>query len=412
MAEVDERVVVVGAGLVGGSIALAARAAGLSGVRLVEADARVAARARQLELAEEVTDDLAAAVRSATVVIAAVPAGVVPQVLLEVAQAAPRTALLTDAASLKLDLTLDVTSRLRDADLGPERFVGGHPMAGSERSGPDAADPQLFQGASWVLTPTEATADDSLTQLSALLRRLGARVVALPPQRHDELVAIVSHLPQVVASSLAAVAADAVDSAGDAVLSVAGGGFRDTTRIAASDPGLWVPILRGNRAAVLEALDAYGAALGRVRDALAGQRWEEVHALLGRASVARQRLVPKSVPTAVADLVVAMDDRPGQLATATTALGAAGINVEDLTMRHAPTGGRGALLLRVAEDDLAAATTVLRAAGLGVHVESDEPAVADPSQAHASADPSQAHASADPSQAPASAADAPRQDAP
>ncbi len=378
MSQVDERLVVVGAGLVGGSIALAAQAAGLQGVRLVEVDREGADRARRLHLAEEVTEDLAAAVRSATVVIAAVPAAVVPEVLLEVAAGAPRTALLSDAASLKLDLTLDVTSRLRSGGLGPERFVGGHPMAGSERSGPEAADPRLFQGASWVLTPTDATADDSLTRLSALVRRLGARVVALSPRRHDELVAIVSHLPQVVASSLAAVAADAVDRAGDAVLSVAGGGFRDTTRIAASDPSLWVPILRGNRTAVLEAFDAYGAALGRLRAAVAAEEWQEVHALLVRASDARQRLVPKPVPSAVADLVVPMDDRPGQLATATTALGAAGINVEDLTMRHAPVGGRGALLLRVAADDLDAAAEVLTDAGLGVHVEADDPSGAAP----------------------------------
>ena len=376
MTSADQRLVVVGAGLVGGSIALAARAAGVADVRLVEADAEVAARARGLGLAGQVTTDLEAAVVDATVVIAAVPAGAVAEVLTRAAAAAPATALLSDAASLKSRSTLEVTSRLRDAGLGPERFVGGHPMAGSERSGPEAADAQLFQGASWVLTPTAATADDTLTRLSGLVRSFGARVVALPPERHDELVAIVSHLPQVVASSLAAVAADAVDSVGDAVLSVAGGGFRDTTRIAASDPALWVPILQGNHAAVLEALDAYSRALGQLRDAMAAQRWEQVHALLQRASDARQRLVPKAVPSAVADLVVPMDDRPGQLATATTALGAAGINVEDLTMRHAPTGGRGALLLRVGAEDLEPAVAVLTEAGLGVHVEPDATAAA------------------------------------
>lgn len=378
MTSSEERLVVIGAGLVGGSIALAARAAGVARITLVEVDEGVAARARELGLAEEVTGDLEAAVEGASVIIAAVPAGAVEEVLVRAAAAAPATALLSDAASLKSASTLNVTSRLRDEGRGPARFVGGHPMAGSERSGPEAADAQLFQGASWVLTPTAATADDTLARLSALVRRFGARVVALPPERHDELVAIVSHLPQVVASSLAAVAADAVDSAGDAVLAVAGGGFRDTTRIAASDPGLWVPILRGNRTAVLDALDAYGDTLARLRDALAGERWDEVQQLLARASTARQRLVPKAAPSALADVVVPLDDRPGQLATATTALGAAGINVEDLTMRHAPTGGRGALLVRVGAADLDAAVTVLEAAGLGVHVAPD--AATEPSE--------------------------------
>lgn len=378
MTSSEERLVVIGAGLVGGSIALAARAAGVARITLVEVDEGVAARARELGLAEEVTGDLEAAVEAASVIIAAVPAGAVEEVLVRAAAAAPATALLSDAASLKSASTLNVTSRLRDEGRGPARFVGGHPMAGSERSGPEAADAQLFQGASWVLTPTAATADDTLARLSALVRRFGARVVALPPERHDELVAIVSHLPQVVASSLAAVAADAVDSAGDAVLAVAGGGFRDTTRIAASDPGLWVPILRGNRTAVLDALDAYGDTLARLRAALAGERWDEVQQLLARASTARQRLVPKAAPSALADVVVPLDDRPGQLATATTALGAAGINVEDLTMRHAPTGGRGALLVRVGAADLDAAVTVLEAAGLGVHVAPD--AATEPSE--------------------------------
>jgi len=244
-------------------------------------------------------------------------------------------------------------------------------MAGSERSGPEAADARLFQGATWVLTPTASTADATLTVLSAFLRRLGARVVALPPQQHDELVAVVSHLPQVVASALAAVAADAIEVTGDAVLAVAGGGFRDTTRIAASDPALWLPILAGNRVAVLEALDAYTERLRQVRASVAEERWDELGTVLRRASAARQRLVPKATPTDVVDVLVPMDDRPGQLATATTALGAAGINVEDLALRHAGEGGRGALLLRVAAGDRDRVAAVLAGVGLDTHVEPD-----------------------------------------
>jgi prephenate dehydrogenase len=366
-----QRVAVIGAGLVGSSIALAIRAAGAGEVTLVDADPGVRERARALGVASRVVAEVAAAVHDADLVIAAVPAAAVPEVLLSAAEAAPATAILTDAASLKSRVTLDVTSRLRDADAGPARFVGGHPMAGSERSGPEAADARLFQGATWVLTPTAATADATLTVLSTFLRRLGARVVALPPEQHDELVAVVSHLPQVVASALAAVAADAIEATGDAVLAVAGGGFRDTTRIAASDPALWLPILAGNRVAVLEALDAYTDRLRQVRASVAEERWEELEAVLRRASAARQRLVPKALPTDVADVVVPMDDRPGQLAAATTALGAAGINVEDLALRHAGEGGRGALLLRVAAGDLERAVAVLSGVDLHAHVERD-----------------------------------------
>ncbi|MFP4149661.1 MAG: prephenate dehydrogenase, partial [Nitriliruptoraceae bacterium] len=277
--------------------------------------------------------------------------------------------LLTDAASLKARTTAEVTERLRTGGLDAARFVGGHPMAGSERSGLGAVQPELFQGATWVLTPTAATADATLSRVAAFLRTLGARVVALTPAQHDELVAVVSHLPQVVASTLAAVAADAIERTGDAVLAVAGGGFRDTTRIAASDPRLWIEILAGNREAVLDSLDAYTAILAGVRSAVDREDWPALEGLLARAATARQRLVPKATPAAVADLVVPLDDRPGQLATATTALGAAGINVEDLALRHAGAGGRGALLLQVAEEDRARALEVLHAAGLAVHVE-------------------------------------------
>ncbi len=362
----------------GGSIALAARRAGGREVRLTDVDGSVRARARALGLADAVPSTLAETVAGADLVIAAVPAGAVVEVLLAAARLAPPEAILTDAASIKGSLTLEVTSRLRDAGLRPERFVGGHPMAGSERSGPEAADGQLFQAATWVLTPTSATDDGVLTALSSDLRAFGARVVALPAERHDELVAVISHLPHVVASTLAAVAGDVVLETGDAVLSVAGGGFRDTTRIAASDPALWVSILQGNRVAVIDALNAYRERLGAIGAAIEQGDWGTVMETLQHASAARQRLAPKVVTGELADVVVPMDDRPGQLAAATTALGSAAINVEDLTMRHAGAGGRGALLVRVAVEDQEAAVRVLEGAGLHAHLQpdsvSDDPA--------------------------------------
>lgn len=368
-ADVD-RLVVVGAGLVGGSIALAAREAGIGQVVLTDTSSQVCARAAALGLAHRVVRDLAEAVVDAQVVIAAVPTFAVAAVLEAVAAAAPADAILTDAASLKAAVTVEVEQRLREGGHDPSRFVGGHPMAGSEHSGPDAADPQLFQGATWVLTPTSATADDVLARLSGLVRRLGARVVALPPERHDELVAIVSHLPQIAASALANVAADAVDTTGDTVLTVSGGGFRDTTRIAASDPELWIGILEGNREAVLDAVSRFSDGLRRVADALESRDWPALRVMLARASAARRRLVPKAAVEHVVDVVVPLDDRPGQLATATTALGEAGINIEDLAMRHAADGGRGALQVRVAATAAVAAVAVLAEAGLIAHIES------------------------------------------
>jgi prephenate dehydrogenase len=365
------RITVVGAGLVGGSVAAAARAAGAE-VVLTDRDPDVRDRARRADLADRVDDALATAVADADLVVVAVPAAAAATVLLEVAASAPRHAVLTDVASLKGEMVPDVERRLAEAGLGPERFVGGHPMAGSERSGPEASDPHLFQGATWVLTPTPATDPAALTRVSALLRDVGARVLALDPVLHDQLVAVTSHLPQVAASALADVAAETTSRLGEAVLAVAGGGFRDTTRIAASDPELWVGILGGNRDAVVAAVDALRDRLLVVRDALDDGTDGPLRDLLARASTARRGLVRDDVAAETVDLVVALDDRPGSLAAATKALGEAGINVADLGMRHASAGDRGALLVRVVATAEGRAQAALSAVGLDSHVERQE----------------------------------------
>jgi prephenate dehydrogenase len=366
-------VAIVGVGLVGGSVALAAQRAGVERVSVYDADPGVRRRLGALGVGTDVAPTLAAAVQGADLVMIATPAPTVPAVVEAVAQVAAADALLTDAASLKLDLTLDVESRLRVSGADPRRFVGGHPMAGSERSGPEAADASLFQGATWVLTPSEATGDEALHGVSAFLQHLGARVLVLPADRHDELVALVSHLPQVVASTLADVAGTAVDTTGEAVLALAGGGFRDTTRIAASDPGLWLGILRGNRTAVLEALDRFRDRLEEVRAALASEDWAGLERVLAAGSAARRRLVSKGEELTVVDLVVALDDRPGALAAVTTALGEAGINIEDLAMRHAADVPRGALLLRIEVAAAARALDVVHGRGFAAHLEDVDP---------------------------------------
>lgn len=363
------QVAVIGAGLVGGSIARGCRERGLARVVLTDRDPDVRRRAAELGLADEVAADLAGAVAGADLVIAAVPSPVVPEVLTAAAPLAGPAAVLTDAASLKRTLTLELESRLRAGGLGPERFVGGHPMAGTEHSGPEAADAQLFQGATWVLTPTAVTDDAALQRLAGFLRGLGARVLVLPPDQHDRLVAVTSHLPQVVASVLADVAADAVAASGEAVLAVAGGGFRDTTRIAASDPELWLPILGGNRPAVLDALTRYRARLAELHTALETDDAERLRAILARASAARRELVPKERVVELADLVVPLPDEPGALAAVTTALGTAGVNVEDVAMRHEESGVRGVLLVRIAVAAVPRAVQALHRAGFPAHLD-------------------------------------------
>lgn len=361
-------VAIVGAGLIGGSLALAAREAGVTEVRLTDSDEHVRRRAGVLKLGQ-VCDTIAECVAGADLVIAAVPSSAVADCLVHAAKHAPHTAVLTDVGSLKRDVVQTVNDALEAASLPASRFVGGHPMAGSEKSGPDASDSQLFHGATWILTPHGNTDDDALQLLSQFLHRLGARVLVLSPKRHDELVAVVSHLPQLVASSLASVAADAIEKTGDALLAVAAGGFRDTTRIAASDPELWMPILRGNREAVLDALDKMISQLAHMRDALSRDAVDDVKATLARARAARQQLVGKADGGAVIDLSVPLTDQPGQLAKVAGALGEAGVNIEDIAMRHASARGVGALLVRVSVADATRAMDALAAADIPAQLE-------------------------------------------
>ncbi len=356
-------IAVCGGGLIGGSIALALRAAGVVDVRVADHDPAVRDVLTVRDPGLTVVDDWARAVAGATVAVAAVPPSAVPAVLRVAADVAPEAA-LTDVAGVKAAVGAAVA-----AELGPDaaRYVGGHPMAGSERSGPAAADPTLFSGATWVLTPDGTTADGALRTVTDLVRTVGGRVLVLDAAVHDTTVALVSHLPQLVASVLADVAAEAVGADRDAVMAVAGPGFRDTTRIAASDPALWIDVLAGNRPAVVEALAAFGTRLGEVADAVGTGDDVALTELLGRASTARRRLLPKELDAPTVDLVVPLRDRPGEIARIAAAVGRAGVNIEDLGLRHASAADRGSLVLRVRADAAVRAEAALEADGSTVH---------------------------------------------
>jgi prephenate dehydrogenase len=240
-------------------------------------------------------------------------------------------------------------------------------MAGSERRGIEAANGELFRDAAWILTPTSSTASSSYAAASQLATSLGARVVAVDATEHDRLVARLSHLPQIAASALVHVASTAGDR--EALLGLAGGGFRDVTRIAASDPDLWVSILRTNKDAVLASLARVGDSLQETAAVIREGRWDELRSWLEAARDARVGLFAKpdftGEPIALALIV---PDRPGVLAEVTTEAGKIGANIEDLRIVHSTEGGRGRLELVVAgrepAEELAAALEAL-----GYHVE-------------------------------------------
>lgn len=360
------RIGIVGCGLIGGSLALAVRQApGVEEVVVTDRDPGVLEQARDLGGGIAVVDSLPETVAGADLVVLAVPVEDISSVARDIAEYLEAGAVLTDVGSVKAKAVAEIESFLPFS----ASFIGGHPMAGSEESGLEAADSRLFQGVTYLLTPTEGARPEAFDRLAGLLRSLGARVLAIDPEVHDRVVAVVSHLPQVLASVLMVQAGREAESRAG-VLAVAAGGFRDVTRVASSDPGLWLGILRENRRAVLAALERFTELVGEFGQAMRGGEWGRVHELLTVARQGRAALPGKPGEGLLVDVVVPVPDRPGALAQVTTALGEAGINIEDLSLRHASEGARGALVIAVAGQEAAArAREVLAAGGYTAHLE-------------------------------------------
>lgn len=344
---------VVGSGLLGTSIGL-----GLSALRV------------DVQLADASPSALALAVdygagRPAkpgdepALVVVAVPPDRVAEVVAAELAAHPQ-ALVTDVASVKAA----PLAALREAGADVGRYLGSHPMAGRERSGPLAARADLFLGRPWVLTPHEATSTAQLAALEGVALDLGAVPVRLDAERHDEAVALVSHAPQLVASLVAA----RLLAAPAPALGLAGQGVRDVTRIAASDPALWVQILSANAAKVRPVLAALRDDLDSVLSALAapaapGAPRAIADALAaGNAGVARLPGKHNS-DLATTAMTVLVDDSPGQLARLLTEIGELGVNLEDLRLEHSPGAPVGIVEVQVAPEAAPALEADLAARG-------------------------------------------------
>jgi prephenate dehydrogenase len=351
-----ERVAVVGTGLIGTSIAMAAVRAG-DAVRGFDADADALARAAERSGLVP-AGSLRECVSDATIVFVCTPIPSLAGLVAEALSAAPG-AVVTDVGSVKSHVTSQVLAEADAAHLA--RFVGGHPMGGSERSGPDRASPSVVDGIVWVLCGTERTDPAAVERLAAWIERVGASPVRMDAERHDRLVAVVSHLPQVASTVLMGLAA--TEEAGEPeILLLAAGGFRDLTRLAASSPHLWSDILLGNREQIAHALELYTGRLLEMRDMVLAERARDVESAFAQAKEARLALTAKpQVKAGVAVIQVPIPDRPGVLAELTSALGEAGVNIEDLQIVHSPEGGRGTVYLTVAADAAEEAERFLRA---------------------------------------------------
>jgi prephenate dehydrogenase len=353
------RVAVIGTGLIGGSIGLALGGLGHVVVGF-DRDRDRLARAAEIGAVAEIAADVASAGKGVDLAFVALPVGAIADAVTQLLDAG--VPLVTDVGSVKGAVVAEVARRCPD---GAGRFIGGHPMAGSEQEGIDGARADLFVGAAWVVTPTPATADDTYTILNGLLRELRAEVVAVTPEDHDVLVSFVSHVPQLAASTLMDVATTH-EAQHRALLRLAAGGFRDMTRIAASHPTIWLDILTSNRDAVLGALDAYLVGLQHARDIVAAGDRGALEALLDRARSARRNLpVGISMAKKLVELRIVVPDTPGVIAEVTTLAGRLGVNVVDLEIAHSKEGGEGVLVLIVAADDAVALESGLH--DLGYH---------------------------------------------
>ncbi|TFZ60812.1 prephenate/arogenate dehydrogenase family protein [Methylorubrum sp. Q1] len=297
MTEGVERLAIVGLGLIGSSIARGARTYGLArAIVAIDRDAGVIERVKALGLADEASTE-ASAVAGADLVILCVPVGAIGAVATEIAPHLKPGAVVSDVGSVKAAVVAAVTPHL-----SPDNpFVPAHPVAGTEYSGPDSGFATLFSNRWCILTPPEGTDPAAVERVQGLWQGLGAIVETMTPEHHDLVLAITSHVPHLIAYNIVGTAADLEEVTQSEVIKFSAGGFRDFTRIAASDPTMWRDIFLTNRDAVLEMLGRFNEDLSALSRAIRWGDGEALHDLFTRTRTIRRGIVAMGQETAEPD---------------------------------------------------------------------------------------------------------------
>jgi prephenate dehydrogenase len=350
------KVAVLGVGLIGGSIGLAARERLDCEVAGWGPNQGTVDRAVELGAVDRPAASVTEACAGAEVVFCAAPVAALAELARAALEASGPDTVVTDAGSTKRQIV---------AALGDdERFVGGHPLAGAETAGVGNARADLFEGARWYLTPTERTGGILYDRLQRAIAGLGARPQAIDAAAHDRLMATVSHLPHVLANVLAGQAAMELTHDSERMPEV-GPSFRDATRVAGSNPSIWGDIFTANGDAVVAAIDDAIARLGEARELIHSGEAGAVASWHAAAGTDRRRVAEAELGSgSLRELRVIVANRPGTVAELALALGEAGVNIEDMALHPAPDMKSGAISLWVAgEEQAERAATLVRELG-------------------------------------------------
>ncbi len=358
------RVAVLGVGLIGGSIGMAARRR--LGVEVVgyDPDPATVAEARRKGAIGRGAASVEAACAGAAVIFCAAPVGRLPELAQAALAAAEPDAVLTDVGSTKRGIVAVVGD--------DERFIGGHPLAGAETAGVENARVDLFEGARWYLTPTDRSSGLLYDRLQRTISGLGARPQAIDPESHDRVMATVSHMPHVLANALAAEAATALT--GSERLPEVGPSFRDTTRVAGANPPIWADIYTANADAVADSVESVARRLGEAAALLRGGDREAIQAWQAAAGDDRRRLLERQLDAGpLYELRIVVANEPGTIARLALALGEAGVNIEDMALHPAIDMESGSVSLWVGgEGQARRAEALVRERGHSVTVVGEE----------------------------------------
>lgn len=336
-----KKITVIGLGLIGGSLALSIKNVGDFEVTGYDNSKEAVNIAIYRKIIDKGSESYKEAVKDADLVIISTPVRLIIGIIDEIKNSLKKGCILTDVGSTKSKI-VEYVNRIIPKDCV---FIGGHPMAGSENEGVLSATPDLFKNAFYVLTPTDNTVSDPLLILHTLFTKIGSKVITISPKDHDRVVALISHLPHVLSTNLVDLIDDKQKELNN-LFKLCAGGFRDMTRIASSNPKMWLDISMENKDEIIKAIDEYIRYLNLFKNNLIKDDEEAIRDHYLKAKDARLNL-PKFIDKDISklyELKIFIPDKPGVLSEITLAISSSGINIEDISIFHSTEYSGGGIL--------------------------------------------------------------------